>query len=53
MNDGEKIKDYSCPLISDRKIIKQISAGSVESLAIMKYNQNRFYFNGIFKRKII
>ena len=52
MNDGEKIKDYSCPLISDRKIIKQISTGSFESLAIMKYNQNRFYFNGIFKRKI-
>ena len=51
MNDGEKIKDYSCPLISDRKIIKQISADSVESLAIIKYNQKDFILIGYSREK--
>ena len=51
MNDGEKIKDYSCPLISNRKIIKQISADSVESLAIIKYNQKDFILIGYSREK--
>ena len=51
MNDGEKIKNYSCPLISDRKIIKQISADSVESLAIIKYNQKDFILIGYSRGK--
>ena len=51
MNDDEKIKDYSCPLISDRKIIKQISADSVESLAIIKYNQRDFILIGYSSKK--
>ena len=50
MNDSEKIKD-SCPLISDRKIIKQISADSVESLAIIKYNQKDFILIGYSREK--
>lgn len=51
MNDGEKIKDDSCPLISDRKIINQMSVYSVRSVAIMKYNQKDFILIGYSREK--